>query len=337
MRLVDYLKDKVMVILLNLLMLFLLCCFLLTAHNTVNTIIIIILTWIFVLILFFGVDYYCRAAYFKSLDTLLNRLDKRYLIAEVMEKSYRLEDKKYREILRKSNKSVIEKITELEDEQQDYKEYIESWVHEIKLPLTAMELICDNHKDDVTRKLQAEITKVDNFVEMVLFYARAEKVYQDYLIQEINLESIIYELIARNKMYLIQNQMAIEVDCRDVRVSSDKKWLSFILNQLLINAVKYKKPGVGSLNFRSDFDEQVVRLVVEDSGIGIKDSEIGRIFDKGFTGTNGRQDKKATGIGLYLCEKLCKRLGIELTVESKVSEYTRLVLVLPRNTFLSKL
>lgn len=336
MRFIEYLKDKIMLLLLNLMMLFLLCCFLLMMDNTSSTILIIIITWVFVLSAFLLVDYYKRASYFKRVETLLDELEPRYVIAEVMETSYRLEDKKYREILRKSNKSVIEKINRLEDEQKDYKEYIESWIHEIKLPLTAMELMCENRKDDLTRKLQAEISKVDNFVEMVLFYARAEKVYQDFLIQEVNLQSIVYDLMGRNKSFLIQNQMMIEVACDEV-VSCDKLWLSFILNQLLINAVKYKKSGVGKVKFWSVCDEEFVKLVVEDQGMGIKESEIGRIFDKGFTGSNGRQQKKSTGIGLYLCSKLCKALGIELQVESVMGEFTRMSLIFPRNTFLSKL
>lgn len=336
MRFNDYLKDKIMIILLNLLMLFLLCCFLLMMNNTSSTVLIILITWMFVLITFLLVDYYRRFSYFRRLDGLLDELEPRYLIAEVMEKSYRLEDKKYREILRKSNKSVIEKINKLEDEQKNYKEYIESWVHEIKLPLTAMELMCENRKDDLTRKLQAEISKVDNFVEMVLFYARAEKVYQDFLIQDVNLQSLTYDLIARNKAFLIQNQMMIEVECDDM-VSCDKLWLSFILNQLLINAVKYKKSGVGKVKFWSECDDNFVKLVIEDDGIGIKESEIGRIFDKGFTGSNGRHHQKSTGIGLYLCDKLCRALGIELQVESQTGEFTRVSLIFPRNTFLSKL
>ncbi|MTO10087.1 sensor histidine kinase [Turicibacter sanguinis] len=336
MRLGDYLKDKIMVILLNVFMLFLLCCFLLMVNNLFSTILIISIVWIVVLVTFLMVDFYRRSTYFNRLDKLLNGLNERYLIAEVMEKSYRLEDQKYREILRKSNKSVIEKINELEDEQTDYREYIESWVHEIKLPLTTMELICENHKDAVTRKVQSEIIKVEHFVEMVLFYARSEKVYQDYLIQELNLQSIIYDLIGRNKMYLIQNQMSVEVKCADL-VCCDKLGLSFILNQLLVNAVKYKKPGGGQVRFWSECDDDFVRLVLEDDGIGIKESELGRIFDKGFTGSNGRNQAKSTGMGLYLCDKLCKGLGIELSVESQIGEYTRMILIFPKQTFLSKL
>lgn len=339
MRLIDYLKDKIMIILLNIFSLFILSCFLNLVNNSFSTILIIVFAWTSIFSIYLLVEYYQRNKYFNKLEKLLDSLDKRYLIAEVMDKSYRLEDKKYREILRKSNKSVIEKINELEDEKQDYKEYIESWIHEIKLPITTMELICENNKNEVTRRIQSELNRVDNFVEMVLFYARQEKVYKDYIIKEINLNEVIFESISKNKSYFIQNTMTINVDCEEYEVFSDKKWLSFIINQILINSVKYKKDCVGEINIYAEKVKAGVKLYIEDNGVGIDKSEINRIFDKGFTGKNGRTNRKSTGIGLYLCKNLSTKLGIDISAESKKGEYTKVILTFPKSNYnnLSKL
>ncbi|MEG1409138.1 MAG: sensor histidine kinase [Terrisporobacter sp.] len=337
MRLIDYLKDKIMIILLNISGLFILSCFLLLTNNHISNVLIIVISWISIFLIYLLIEYFRRNKYFKDLEELLHKLDKRYLISEVMESSHRLEDKKYREILRRSNKSVIEKINEIEDEKKNYKEFIESWVHEIKLPITTMELICENNKDEARRKIQSELAKVDNSVEMVLFYARAEEVYKDYLVKEINLNCLISETISRNKSYFIQNRMMIEIEDKVVTVCSDKKWLSFIINQILINSVKYKQDDFGKIKIYSEKIKDSVKLYIEDQGIGIKESEVNRIFDKGFTGSNGRENSKSTGIGLYLCKKLCIKLGIDISVESKIDEYTKVILILPKNDYLSKL
>lgn len=326
-----------MIILLNFFSMFLLTLFLLSVNNSKSTVLIVIVSWFSILFTYFTINYWSRSRYFRKLEKLLNELDKRYLIGEVMEKPYRLEDRIYRNILRKSNKSVIEKINEIEDEKKDYKEYIESWIHEIKLPITAMELICDNNKDNVTRRIQLELAKVDNFVETVLFYARADEVYKDYIIKEINISEVIYEIIGRNKAYFIQNSMLIDVNCDGVTAYSDKKWLAFIINQILINSVKYKKDSTGIIKIYTDYVEKGVRLYIEDNGLGIKESEIKRIFQKGFTGSNGRQRGKSTGIGLYLCKKLSLKLGIDISVESKIGEYTKVILTFPKGDYLTKL
>lgn len=228
MRFTDYLKDKILIILLNISALFFLDIFLVLVNNSLNTIVIISSVWIIVLTLYIFIEYYRRNKFFKKIDNTLNKLDKKYLISELMEDSYRLEDKKYKNIIRRSNKSVIERINQLEDEQKDYKDYIESWVHEIKLPITTMELICENNKNEVTRKLQAELSRIDNFVEIILYYARLDKVYKDYIIKEIDLSEVVYETISKNKTYFIQNKMMIDVNCTHT-VFSDKKWLVFII------------------------------------------------------------------------------------------------------------
>ncbi len=336
MKFVDFLKDKILIILLNISSLLILDIFLLLVNNSVNTIIIISSVWTVVFAIYILLEYYKRNSFFNQIYSTLDELDKKYLIAELIANSYRLEDKKYKDIIRRSNKSVIERIHELEDDQKDYKDYIESWVHEIKLPITTMELICENNKNEATRKIKTELSKVDNFVEMILYYARLDKVYKDYIIKEIDLSDVIYETISKNKTYFIQNKMTIEVNCNDT-VFSDKKWLIFIINQILINSTKYKKDGISKISIYTEKLKDGIKLYIEDNGIGIEKSELSRIFDKGFTGTNGRQNNKSTGIGLYLCKKLCSKLGLEIYAESQINEYTKIIIVFPKDDYLSKL
>ena len=337
MRLSDYIKDKLLTILLNLFCMILLYVYLKLIGNDTSSILLIILFWIIIVSLMFGINFVRRRSYFNRLKEVLEHMDKRYLISEVMEPSYLLEDKIYREILHKSNKSVIEKINQLEDEQRDYKEYIETWIHEVKIPITSVELLCDNNKNELTRKFQVEFIKLENYVEMALFYARSEAVYKDYLIKEIDLFRVINETISKNKQFFIQNNMSIEVDGLADKVYCDDKWISFILNQIFMNAVKYKKEGIGRIRIYTETVTNGTKLYIEDNGIGIKESEINRIFDKGFTGTNGRERSKATGIGLYLCMKLSNKLGIKLLVESKDQEYTKVIIIFPKGSYLSKL
>lgn len=155
-----------------------------------------------------------------------------------MPESFGLEDRKYRELIRKSNKSVIERIHQMEQNQKDYREYIESWVHEIKAPITAIALNCENNRDERSRYLLVENRKVENYVDMALYYARMDAVYKDYMIAETNLQEVAQQVLLQNKYYLIQSHVKAEVACPDT-VYSDKKWIAFILNQLIQNSVKY--------------------------------------------------------------------------------------------------
>lgn len=337
MTILEYVKDRTGAILIHAAGMIVLGIYLGAANLDTSMIALIIIGWAFVMIVYFLCGYLERKRYFGQLEDLLASLDKPYLISEVMTPPYRQEDRRYREILRRSNKSVIEAIHKLEDEQKNYKEYIESWIHEVKLPITAIELICENQtKPDekaLARKIRPQLTRVENLVEATLFYARSESVYKDYLIKEIDLEEVVMDAVGRNKAFLIQNRMSVDVKCKCSRVYSDGKWLQFILNQLLFNAVKYKKGDDGHVTITGNDIKNGVQLIIEDQGIGIKESEISRVFEKGFTGSNGRTRGDSTGIGLYLCSKLCGKLGIKISVDSQEGSYTKAILTIPRGNY----
>lgn len=337
MNLIDYLKDKAPLLLINVTGIFLLSLYLIPAGCTRTDILLIDFLWAALLCCCILIDFYHRRKYFDQLFTLIDQLDQRYLISEVMEPSHRLEDRLFRELLRRSNKSVIEKIHSLEDGQQDYKEYIEHWIHEVKLPLTAAKLICENRPSEENRRLLLELGKIEKQVDQALFYARMEHAYQDYLIHPVNLREVVLTAIAENKPYFIQKSMQIDLKLKEdspVFVSTDEKWVVFLLNQIFSNCIKYYQKEHPIVHIYLERGCQKVSLVVEDNGMGIAKEDLPRVFDKGFTGRNGRAErKKSTGIGLYLCKNLCEKLGIGITCESDGSSFTRIRFIFPDSDF----
>ena len=225
------------------------------------------------------------------------------------------EDQVYYQLLKMAGKSMLEQIGEVERERLAYKEYIEQWIHEIKTPITAMKLLCENHRTDWTKELLLELEKTNRFTEQALYYARSEHTEKDYSVREMALSQVVHQAIADNKYLLLQGGMRLEVEEMQDTVYSDEKWVRFILNQLIANAVKYRTEQPVLRISTHKRQDQVV-LVVEDNGIGIAASDLPRIFEKGFTGQNGRMVQQSTGIGLYLCKRLCEKLGIGIAAES---------------------
>ena len=225
------------------------------------------------------------------------------------------EDQVYYQLLKMAGKSMLEQIGEVERERLAYKEYIEQWIHEIKTPITAMKLLCENHRTDWTKELLLELEKTNRFTEQALYYARSEHTEKDYSVREMALSQVVHQAIADNKYLLLQGGMRLEVEEMQNTVYSDEKWVRFILNQLIANAVKYRTEQP-VLRISTHKQQDQVVLVVEDNGIGIAASDLPRIFEKGFTGQNGRMVQQSTGIGLYLCKRLCEKLGIGIAAES---------------------
>ena len=221
----------------------------------------------------------------------------------------------YYQLLKMAGKSMLEQIGDVERERLEYKEYIEQWIHEIKTPITAMKLLCENHRMNWTKELLLELEKTNRFTEQALYYARSEHTEKDYSVREMALSQVVHQAIADNKYLLLQSGMRLEVEEMQDTVYSDEKWVRFILNQLIANAVKYRTEQPVLRISTHKRQDQVV-LVVEDNGIGIAASDLPRIFEKGFTGQNGRLIQQSTGIGLYLCKRLCEKLSIGITAES---------------------
>ena len=325
MNITSFLRDKLMLYLLHLVCMMVLGVFLLATGYPKDACLLIWICWILVLLVWTIYEYRKRKRYFSKMEAVLAQIDQRFLLGELMPFSERLEDRLYREMIRRSNGAVIERIHAAEEAKEDYREYIESWVHEIKAPITSVALMCENHKSVVTRSISRENGKIENLVDRTLYYARSDEVYKDYLIQETDLQAVAAEVVGRGKSYFIQNAMQVEIDCTDL-VYTDRKWIAFILNQILQNSLKYRRETDAWIHIYTERETHCVRLVVKDNGIGIKAEELPRIFEKNFTGTNGRNHERSTGMGLYLCGKLCAKLGIEIHAESEEHVGTKVIL-----------
>lgn len=296
--------------------------------NSEVIIIISLLHWGMVLSVLV-IEFLRRYTFYKRLQQTLDGLDKKYLLTEVIDEPLFMDGKILYETLRITNKSMADHVNEYRIIQNEYKDYIEMWVHEIKTPLAASKLILSNNPCEVSDSIQEEIEKVENFVEQALFYARSTNPEKDYLIKELNLQSAVSKVIRKHSKTFIYQKIKVELHDVDHMIYSDSKWLDFILNQIISNALKYMPKDTGILHVWAEDKEDMIKLYIQDNGCGIEPSEIGRIFDKGFTGTNGRNHEKATGMGLYLCKTLCDKLYLGIEAESVLDQGTTIILSFP--------
>lgn len=274
----------------------------------------------------------------KRIQYLLNTLDsldQKYLIAEIADQPETGMEKIYFRLLKTALKSMADEVSEVRRLNVEYKDFIEQWVHEIKVPVTGIQLLCENNKTEIMRKIIAQTELIEQNVERVLFYARLGSVEKDYLIREISLKQCVLEVLSQNKQFLIQNKVCVHTDSISDSVFSDSKWLCFIINQIILNSIKYCGDKTPVIEIKSQDMGEYVTLFIKDNGIGIKPSEVNRIFDKGFVGSNGRMGKKSTGIGLYLCNQLCLKLGIGISAESEPGRYTTILLHFPKSNHLN--
>jgi signal transduction histidine kinase len=324
----DFIYEKLSVILVNLFSALALTIFLKLIGTSNAEIIIILFCWSIILTFYLLLMYYKLCSHYKQMQQRLDGLDQKYLICEILDKPSTIGERVYYEMLREANKSMLEEVGKAKEGQLSYKEYIEGWIHEIKTPITAIDLICKNNESASANRIGKELQSIEYLVNQALFYARSEIVEQDYFVKKVRLFDIVQKSILKNRTAFLENHITLEVDETEEIVWTDEKWLSFILDQIMINAVKYRKKEEARLHIYSKALKNGVSLSIEDNGIGISETELPRIFDKGFTGTN-RADSKSTGLGLYLCKKLCDKLGLSIIAESEKDRFTRLVIVFP--------
>ena len=284
------------------------------------------------------IEYIKKKEFYNNLLNILDELEEKYLITEIINTPNFLEGKILKNTLETIDKSMLENVNQYKYMTEDYKEYIELWIHEIKIPIAASKMVIENNKNEVTKSIDEELDKVENYIEQALFYARSNTVEKDYYIRKVFLKEIINESIKKNKSSLIQEKISINIHDLDLEVNTDNKWIVFILNQIIQNSIKYRKKENSVIEIYAKQRKENVILYVEDNGIGIKQGEITRVFEKGFTGTNGRlSNKKSTGIGLYLCKKLCNKLGIGIELNSVQNEGTEVKIIFPQSSYLTKM
>ena len=335
MRFRDYLKDKLLYIILLIACILSVEILLIPIINYVYIKIYVAIVPIVLFLIPFFIEYYKKKEYYSEIKARVNELEEKYLITELLPKADFIEAKLNKDLILDIGKSMLENVNKYKYLQEDYKEYIELWIHEIKIPIATSKMIVENNKSEVTKSIDEELDKIENYIEQALYYARSNTVEKDYIIKKNNLKDIVSSTILKNKTTLIQNNVKIEMENLEEEVYTDSKWCVFILSQIIQNAIKYSKKQNKEIKLYAENKKENVILYIKDNGIGIDKAEIGRVFEKGFTGTNGRQEKKSTGIGLYLCKKLCDKLCIGLEIASEKEIGTEVKLIFPKNSFIN--
>lgn len=284
----------------------------------------------------FAIDYVRKFRFYKRLVDVVEGLDKKYLALEMIDVPDFYEGKILYQSLYEINKSMNEFVKEYKASISDFKDYVEMWIHEVKIPISSLVLLNHNHPGVLERKYVEQIRRLDNYIDQVLYYVRSENAEKDYILKEVELCDAVKNVALRNKDDLLENGVDFEANVGQEKVCTDGKWLEFVLNQIVNNSVKYRddeKQALVRVSAR-EMDE-VVELEVFDNGIGILEQDLARVFEKSFTGENGRVRAKSTGMGLYIVKKLCEKLGHKIRIESEVGEFTRVVISFAKNDFYS--
>lgn len=290
------------------------------------------LIWLGAVGAYYGWRYVALRAYYRELDGTLAGLERPYLLGSVGAAPVRAELEPLWEALVRVSSSVAGEAARLEREGKEHREYVEAWVHEVKGPILAARLQAEGSGEV---ELVQELDRIDQLVEQALYFARASSVEQDYFVRETVLAEPVRSVLRRHSRLFISNQVSVVLEAGlELTAFTDRKWLEFILGQVLTNAVKYKRAEGAAVRIWAGAEGDGVRLCIEENGIGIPAADLGRVFEKGFTGANGRRYERSTGVGLYLARKLCHALGHGISVESVEGEFTRVSLFFPKGRLL---
>lgn len=281
-------------------------------------------------------DYNRKKGFYNRLSDSVTKLDKAYLILETMEKAEFLEGRLLEEVLYEIDKSMAENVKLYQQQSVDFSEYIEIWLHEVKLPLSAISLKLHNlmksasGETDEYKKLLEETRRIESLVNQVLYYVRSGSIEKDYHISKVSVADVIHDVAMTYRENLQDNNMDFLIedggnDLKSLEAKTDQKWFVFIMGQLISNSIKYKREETQSyVKVLVNVDDQDdVTISIEDNGIGIPEQDIRRVFDKSFTGYNGKERTKSTGMGLYIAKELCAKLGHDINIESEQGQWTR--------------
>lgn len=321
----DYLKDRAAAYFIGGAAWFLMVIFLFVFHVQFRAVVIvsaILLTGVIAAELW---NYMRKRSYYSKLMQDLERLDEKYLLSEMSEEPSFLDGRLLYEIMHETNKSMCERIAAHRRDAAEFREYIELWVHEIKLPVASLQLMC--HNDGSTRYSE-QLRRIDEYIENVLYYARSGNAEKDYIIKPVSLKRAFADIAVRNREELQERGIAISTEGLDTEVMSDGKWLSFMLGQLMGNSIKY---DADEIRVTAEVLQDRTVLHFRDNGAGIPEGDLPYIFEKSFTGENGRTHTKSTGMGLYIVKKLCDKLGHGITADSVRGEFTEISIIFGRN------
>lgn len=333
MGFLDYVKDKLLFLAVSAVLLPFMGFSLELLHVDRGSRIYLLLVLFLALSLIFWTEFLMKARFYNDVRRKLSGLDKKYLLSELITRPSLNECRILYDVLKAASKSMNDEIGVYRRGSEEYREYIETWVHEIKTPIASAELIIENHSSPVTLSIGEEIDQIEEYVTQALFYSRSNGVEKDYIIKKVALQDLVNPVVRRSAKTFISEKIRLSTQGLDLTVFTDPKWTDFILGQLFENALKYLNTGPGAapeISVCGRRGDSEILLSITDNGIGIPPEDIDRIFDKGFTGSNGRRGgTKATGLGLYLCKKLCHKLGLGLSVESEPGRGTTATIHFP--------
>lgn len=285
----------------------------------------------FFMALYIVIGYFYRRAFFLELKALTGN-DSEQAIATLSEPQNH-QQALYLELVKTLYEAHSRQLQRSVDEQRDHQDFIMSWIHEVKLPIAASRLLMDNSSgksvDYLVDKLEDELAEIDNYVEQALYYSRIDSFSRDYFITEVQLGQRVKESVKKYAKLFINKDIGLQMNDVQQFVQSDSKWLVFIIDQITSNALKYTPEG-GSIVFGFEEDSKEKRLLIKDTGIGIKMEDIHRVFEKSFTGANGRSHAKSTGMGLYLARQMALKLGHDLSIQSEEGLSTTVTIHFPK-------
>ena len=275
-----------------------------------------------------------RRAFYRDLEQVVGDLDRTYYATSLIEPPDFLEGRLAYEALQAAGKAAADDVAAHKQQAEAYRDYIELWIHEIKTPIAAATLMASDLHGPQASRLKGELDRIESYVEQALYYARSTSLAQDYAIRETGLAEAVREAVRKHARYLIDRGVSPVVDVpEDARVFADAKWLAFVIGQLVANAAKY---GAKTLRFSvreegaGTSDERTV-LEVADDGWGVPAGDVPRVFERAFTGENGRRGGSSTGMGLYLVAELCAKMGLAVALASEEGSGTRVLLAFPHD------
>ncbi|MBC5997899.1 sensor histidine kinase [Romboutsia ilealis] len=329
MTILQYIKDKSLFLIINLILFFIVFIISIYTNISIQFIIVIFMLWFLPLISYIILEFIKFNKYYKNVVSICDSLDKKYLLSEIIEEPDFAEGKILYDLLSETNRSMRESINYYKNIQKEYEEYIEMWIHEIKTPIASTLLLIENNIDIMPLGIKEQIKNIENYVEQVLYYSKINDVNKDYIVKSVNLELVVKNVIRKNASDFINKKISINLDDINENVYTDSKWIEFIINQIISNSIKYSVKISPKISINLIKNENNTILTIEDNGVGITDKDIRKVFEKGFTGNNGRKFGRSTGMGLYICKKLCDKLGIGINLISKENEGTKISLAFP--------
>lgn len=327
MKLAYYLEEKINFILFQISFVLLVSLFLIIFNVDIFYILLFIFGSSLYTFLYLLLEFIRMEKEYNKIIYLVDNLKEKYYISEVIKEPKQLVNKGMYYALKCSCKAMNDKISFLEKNSEDFEEYVESFVHDIKTPITALSLYFDNTKN---LEKKQEIEQIETKIEQMLFFARSDTLEKDYFIRKIELDELIHPILLKYKNYFLNNNIKMKVSNLEFSIYSDEKWIVFILSQIIENSIKYLDKNDKKIEIYAKSFDQDIALHIKDNGCGISKSDLPRIFEKGFTGTN-RKKSSSTGMGLYLVKKLCNKLDLTISVDSKEKEYTLVIIKFSKN------